>query len=186
MKQYFNLFDFTQKVNYKTEVLAGLTVAMTMIPESLSFAILAGFPPLVGLYAAFIMGLVTAIFGGRPGLVSGGAGATVIVLIALMKSNGLEYVFAAVALAGILQILVGLFKLGKFIRLVPQPVMFGFVNGLAIIIFMSQLEQFKTVVNGESVWLSGSPLYIMAGLVLVNHCYRFIFSKNHQSSTCFT
>ncbi|MEZ7504311.1 SulP family inorganic anion transporter [Flavobacterium sp. Arc2] len=165
MKQYFNLFDFTQKVNYRTEVLAGLTVAMTMIPESLSFAILAGFPPLVGLYAAFIMGLVTAIFGGRPGMVSGGAGATVIVLIALMKSNGLEYVFAAVALAGVIQILIGLFKLGKFIRLVPQPVMFGFVNGLAIIIFMSQLEQFKTVVNGESVWLSGSPMYIMLGLV---------------------
>jgi SulP family sulfate permease len=136
MKQYFNLFD-----------------------------ILAGFPPLVGLYAAFIMGLVTAIFGGRPGMVSGGAGATVIVLIALMKSNGLEYVFAAVALAGVIQILIGLFKLGKFIRLVPQPVMFGFVNGLAIIIFMSQLEQFKTVVNGESVWLSGSPMFIMLALV---------------------
>ncbi len=165
MKQYFNLFDFTQKVNYRTEILAGLTVAMTMIPESLSFAILAGFPPLVGLYAAFIMGLVTAIFGGRPGLVSGGAGATVIVLVALMKSHGLEYVFAAVALAGVFQILVGLFKLGKFIRLVPQPVMYGFVNGLAVIIFMSQLEQFKTMVNGESVWLSGMPLYIMAGLV---------------------
>ena len=99
MKNYFNLFDFSQKVNYKTEILAGLTVAMTMIPESLSFAILAGFPPLAGLYAAFIMGLVTAIFGGKPGLVSGGAGATVIVLIALMKSNGIEYVFAAVALS---------------------------------------------------------------------------------------
>lgn len=165
MKQYFNLFDFSQKVNYKTEILAGLTVAMTMIPESLSFAILAGFPPLVGLYAAFIMGLVTAIFGGRPGLVSGGAGATVIVLIALMKSHGLDYVFAAVALAGAIQILIGLFKLGKFIRLVPQPVMFGFVNGLAVVIFMSQLEQFKTIVNGESVWLSGSPLYVMLGLV---------------------
>ncbi|GEC72866.1 sulfate permease, SulP family [Flavobacterium flevense] len=165
MKPYFTLFDFSQKVNYKTEILAGLTVAMTMIPESLSFAILAGFPPLVGLYAAFIMGLVTAIFGGRPGLVSGGAGATVIVLIALMKSHGLDYVFAAVALAGVIQILIGLFKLGKFIRLVPQPVMFGFVNGLAVIIFMSQLEQFKTIVNGESIWLSGSPLYIMIGLV---------------------
>ncbi|WP_291101409.1 MULTISPECIES: SulP family inorganic anion transporter [unclassified Flavobacterium] len=165
MKKIFNLFDFSQKVNYKTEVLAGLTVAMTMIPESLSFAILAGFPPLMGLYAAFIAGLVTAIFGGRPGMVSGGAGATVIVLIALMKSNGLEYVFAAVALAGVLQILVGVFKLGKFIRLVPHPVMFGFVNGLAIIIFMAQLEQFKTILNNESVWLSGSPMYIMASLV---------------------
>ena len=165
MKKIFNLFDFSQKVNYRTEILAGITVAMTMIPESLSFAILAGFPPLVGLYGAFIMGLVTAILGGRPGLISGGAGATVIVLIALMKSDGLEFVFAAVALAGVLQILVGVFKLGKFIRLVPQPVMFGFVNGLAVIIFMSQLDQFKTVVNGQQIWLTGSPMYIMLGLV---------------------
>ena len=167
MKKVFNLFDFSQKVNFRTEILAGLTVAMTMIPESLSFAILAGFPPLMGLYAAFIAGLVTAIFGGRPGMISGGAGATVIVLIALMKSHGLEFVFAAVILAGILQIVVGIFKLGKFIRLVPQPVMFGFVNGLAIIIFMSQLEQFKTIVNGKMTWLSGNPLYIMLGLVLL-------------------
>ncbi len=165
MKKVFNLFDLSQKVNYKTEILAGITVAMTMIPESLSFAIVAGFPPLMGLYASFIAGLVTAIFGGRPGMISGGAGATVIVLIALMKSNGLEYVFAAVALAGIIQILVGVFKLGKFIRLVPQPVMFGFVNGLAIIIFMSQIEQLKAVVNGQTVWLSGSPLFIMLGLI---------------------
>lgn len=156
------LFDFSQKVNYKNEILAGLTVAMTMIPESLSFAILAGFPPLVGLYAAFIMGLVTAVLGGRPGLVSGGAGATVITLIALMKSHGMEYVFAAVALAGVIQILVGVFKFGKFIRLVPQPVMYGFVNGLAVVIFMSQLEQLK---GADGSWLSGSPLYIMLGLI---------------------
>lgn len=164
MKKVLNLFDFKQKVNYKTEILAGLTVAMTMIPESLSFAILADFPPLVGLYAAFIMGLITAIFGGRPGMVSGGAGATVVVLIALMQSHGLEYVFGAVAIAGVIQILVGLFKLGKFIRLVPQPVMFGFVNGLAVIIFMSQLEQFKIKMNGEYTWLTGTPFLIMAGL----------------------
>ncbi|UFK98167.1 SulP family inorganic anion transporter [Kaistella faecalis] len=165
MKAVLNLFDFSQKVNYRTEILAGLTVAMTMIPESLSFAILAGFPPLVGLYGAFIMGLVTAVFGGRPGLISGGAGATVIVLIALMKSHGLEYVFGAIALAGVLQIGVGLLKLGKFIRLVPQPVMFGFVNGLAIVIFMSQLEQFKMTVNGNTEWLTGTPFLIMAVLV---------------------
>ncbi|TDG35941.1 SulP family inorganic anion transporter [Pedobacter changchengzhani] len=167
MKAYLNLFDFKQKINYKTEILAGLTVAMTMMPESLSFAILGGFHPLTGLYAAFIMGIVTSIFGGRPGLISGGAGATVVVLIALMKSNGIEYVFAAVALAGVIQILVGLFKLGKFIRLVPQPVMFGFVNGLAVIIFMAQLQQFKTVVNGQVQWLSGNPLFIMLGLVVL-------------------
>ncbi len=165
MKVYFNLFDFKQKVNYKNEILAGLTVAMTMMPESLSFAILAGFPPLVGLYAAFIMGLITSIFGGRPGLISGGAGAVVVVLIALMKSHGIEYVFGAIVLAGIFQILVGLFKLGKFIRLVPQPVMYGFVNGLAVIIFMAQLEQFKTNSKGVTHWLTGTPMLIMAGLV---------------------
>ena len=177
MKKVFNLFDFSQKVNFRTEILAGLTVAMTMIPESLSFAILADFPPLMGLYAAFIAGLVTAVFGGRPGMISGGAGATVIVLIALMKSNGLEYVFAAVALAGVIQILIGLFKLGKFIRLVPQPVMFGFVNGLAVIIFMSQLEQFKKVVNGQVEWLTGNPLLIMAGLVALTIGIIVIFPR---------
>ena len=177
MQKVLNLFDFKQKIDYKTEVLAGLTVAMTMIPESLSFAILAGFPPLVGLYGAFIMGIITAIFGGRPGLISGGAGATVIVLIALMNSHGLEYVFAAVAMAGIIQIIVGILKLGKFIRLVPQPVMFGFVNGLAVIIFMSQLEQFKTIVNGQSELLSGSALYIIAGLVALTIAIILLFPK---------
>ncbi|MFD1604053.1 SulP family inorganic anion transporter [Flavobacterium artemisiae] len=177
MKKALQLFDFTQKVNYKNEILAGLTVAMTMIPESLSFAILAGFPPLAGLYAAFIAGLVTAIFGGRPGMISGGAGATVIVLIALMKSHGIEYVFAAVALGGIVQILIGLFKLGKFIRLVPQPVMYGFVNGLAVVIFMSQLEQFKTMINGQTSWLQGTPLYIMLGLVLLTVGIVLVFPK---------
>lgn len=177
MKPYLRLFDFSQKVDYKIEILAGLTVAMTMIPESLSFAILAGFPPLSGLYAAFIMGLVASVLGGRPGLISGGAGATVIVLIALMQSHGIEYVFAAVALAGVLQILVGLFKLGKFIRLVPQPVMFGFVNGLAVVIFMAQLEQFQTVTNGEAAWLSGNPLYIMAGLVALTIGIVFLWPR---------
>jgi len=177
MPSLLNLFDFSQKINYKTEILAGLTVAMTMIPESLSFAILAGFPPLAGLYAAFIMGLVTAIFGGRPGMVSGGAGATVIVLIALMQSHGIEYVFAAVALAGVFQIMVGIFKWGKFIRLVPQPVMYGFVNGLAVVIFMSQLEQFKAVVNGEVTWLSGTALHIMLGLVTLTIAIVLIFPK---------
>jgi len=171
---YLNLFDFKQKVDYKNEILAGLTVAMTMIPESLSFAILAGFSPLTGLYAAFIMGLVTAVLGGRPGMVSGGAGATVVVLIALMQSHGIEYVFAAVMLAGLIQILVGVFRLGKFIKLVPQPVMYGFVNGLAIIIFTAQLQQFK-LAGGE--WLSGSPLYIMLGLVLLTIAIVFFFPK---------
>lgn len=171
------LFNFKQKVDYKIEILAGLTVAMTMIPESLSFAILAKFPPLVGLYGAFIMGLVTAILGGRPGLISGGAGATVVVLITLMNSHGIEYVFGAIILAGVFQLLVGLFKLGKFIRLVPQPVMYGFVNGLAVIIFMAQLEQFKTVVAGDTVWLSGSSLYWMIGLVALTIAIIYVFPK---------
>jgi len=167
MKKHLNLFDFSQKVNYKNEILAGLTVAMTMIPESLMFAILAGFSPLVGLYGAFIMGLVTSIFGGRPGLISGGAGATVVVIMALMiRANGLEYVFAAIVLAGLIQLIVGFLKLGKFIRLVPQPVMFGFVNGLAIIIFMAQMDQFKAGVGDAAAWITGPTMYVMLGLVL--------------------
>ncbi len=177
MTKVFNLFDFSQKVNYKNEILSGFTVAMTMIPESLSFAILAGFPPLVGLYAAFIAGLVTAVFGGRPGMVSGGAGATVIVVMALMKSNGIDYVFAAVALAGVFQLLVGIFRWAKFIRLVPQPVMYGFVNGLAVVIFMSQLTQFKTIVNGQETWLQGTPLYTMLGLVALTVAIVIIVPK---------
>lgn len=177
MKLDLNLFDFSAKINYRNEILAGLTVAMTMIPESLSFAILAGFPPLVGLYAAFIAGLITAVFGGRPGMVSGGAGATVVVLIALMRSNGLEYVFAAVALAGVFQILIGVFKFSKFIRLVPQPVMYGFVNGLAIIIFMSQLEQFKVISEGGISWLQGESLFIMLCLVALTIVIVLTFPK---------
>ena len=177
MKAYLNLFDFKQKVNYKTEVLAGLTVAMTMIPESLSFAILAGLSPLTGLYAAFLMGLITAVLGGRPGMVSGGAGATVVVLIALMQSHGVEYVFAAVALAGIFQLSVGIFKLGKFIRLVPQPVMYGFVNGLAAIIFMAQIQQFRVTTSTGTEWLSGPALWTMMGLVAVTIVIVLLFPK---------
>lgn len=177
MRAFLQLFDFKQKVNYKTEMLAGLTVAMTMIPESLSFAILAGFSPLTGLYAAFIMGLITAVLGGRPGMVSGGAGATVVVLIALMQSYGIEYVFAAVLLAGIIQLLVGFFKLGKFIRLVPQPVMYGFVNGLAIIIFLSQLRQFTVSTATGYSWLAGSALYTMLALVAVTIAIVMLFPK---------
>ncbi|MGF7230054.1 SulP family inorganic anion transporter [Arachidicoccus sp.] len=177
MKLLPNLFDFNQKIKYRTEVLAGFTVAMTMIPESLSFAILAGFPPLTGLYAAFIMGLVTAIFGGRRGLVSGGAGSTVIVLIALMKLHGLEYVFAAVAIAGILQIIIGVFKLGKFIRLVPQSVMYGFVNGLAVVIFLAQMHQFKIGEGPAATWMSGAHLYTMVGLVILSIAIMVLLPK---------
>ena len=164
-KSYLRLFDFKQKVDYKIELLAGLTVALALIPEAVAFSMIAGLPPLVGLYAAFVMGLITSIFGGRPGMISGATGAVAVVIAALAISHGIEYVFATVVLAGMIQILVGVLKLGKLIRLVPHPVMFGFVNGLAIIIFMSQLDQFKTLVNGEKVWLNGDPLYLMLGLV---------------------
>lgn len=178
MKTTTALFDFSKKINYKNELLAGFTVAMTMIPESLSFAILAGLSPLTGLYAAFMMGLVTAVFGGRPGMVSGGAGATIVVLIALIKTHGVEYLFATVILAGIFQMLVGIFKWGKFVRLIPQPVMYGFLNGLAVIIFMAQVEQFKIVnENGVTGWLQGTTLYIMSGLTLLTIAIVYFFPK---------
>ncbi|MFY7846760.1 SulP family inorganic anion transporter, partial [Chryseobacterium gambrini] len=178
MENSLKLFDFSQKINFKNELLAGFTVAMTMIPESLSFAILAGLSPLTGLYAAFMMGLVTAIFGGRPGMVSGGAGATIVVLIALIKIHGVEYLFATVALAGVFQMLVGIFRLGKFVRLIPQPVMYGFLNGLAVIIFMAQVEQFKiTDANGVVTWLQGSSLYIMSGLTALTIAIVYFFPK---------
>jgi len=167
MNKFFNLFDFSQKVNYKTEILAGFTVALALIPEAVAFAIIAGLSPLTGLYAAFVMGLITAIFGGRPGMISGATGAVAVVLVALSISHGPEYIFATVILAGILQILAGILRLGKLIRMVPQSVIFGFVNGLAIIIFMSQLGQFKSVNEaGELVWMTGESLYILIGLVL--------------------
>lgn len=177
MKNTIALFDFSKKINYKNELLAGFTVAMTMIPESLSFAILAGLSPLTGLYAAFMMGLVTAIFGGRPGMVSGGAGATIVVLIALIKTHGVEYLFATVILAGLFQMLVGIFRWGKFVRLIPQPVMYGFLNGLAVIIFMAQVEQFKLTQNGVTQWLHGTTLYVMLGLTLLTIAIVYFFPK---------
>ncbi len=164
MKKYFNLFDLSQKVDYKTEVLSGLTVALALVPEAVAFALIAGLSPLTGLYAAFVVGLVTSIFGGRPGMISGATGAIAVVIVALAKSHGVEYVFATVILAGIIQMSAGFLRLGKLIRLVPHPVIFGFVNGLAIIIFMSQLDQFKDV-SGN--WLTGSALYVLLGLVLL-------------------
>ncbi len=168
MKKYFNLFDFQQKVDYKTEVLSGLTVAMALVPEAVAFSMIAGLSPLAGLYAAFSMGLITSIFGGRPGMISGATGAVAVVIVALAKTHGIEYVFAAVVLAGIIQMAAGFLRLGKFIRLVPHPVMYGFVNGLAIVIFMSQIDQFKTKgADGVLQWMTGMPLLIMSGLVLL-------------------
>lgn len=164
MKKQLNLFDLKQKVDYKNEILSGLTVALALVPEAVAFALIAGLSPLTGLYAAFVMGLVTSIFGGRPGMISGATGAVAVVIVVLAKSHGVEYVFATVVLAGIIQMSAGFLKLGKLIRLVPHPVIFGFVNGLAIIIFMSQLAQFK---DPSGNWLSGNPLYILLGLVLL-------------------
>jgi sulfate permease, SulP family len=164
MMKFINLFDLSQKVDYKTEVLSGLTVALALVPEAVAFAMIAGLSPLTGLYAAFMMGLVTSIFGGRPGMISGATGAVAVVIVSLVKSHGVEYVFATVILAGIIQMAAGFLKLGKLIRLVPHPAIFGFVNGLAIIIFMSQLDQFKDV-SGN--WLTGSNLYVLLGLVLL-------------------
>src|SRR6056297_1476524 len=126
MQKIFNLFDFSQKVNYKTEVLAGLTVALALIPEAVAFAMMAGLSPLTGLYAAFVMGLVTAVLGGRPGMISGATGAVAIVILSLAVSHGIEYVLATAILAGIIQIAAGWLRLGKLMRLVPHPVIFGF------------------------------------------------------------
>ena len=162
MKKYLRLFDFTYTFSYKTEILSGITVALALVPEAVAFALIAGLSPLTGLYAAVVMALITSVFGGRPGMISGATGAVAVVLVSLVQSHGVEYVFAAVVLAGLIQILFGLLRLGKFIRLVPHPVIFGFVNGLAIIIFMSQLAQFK---DASGNWLEGSALYLLLGLV---------------------
>ena len=144
---------------FRIEVLAGLTVALALVPEAIAFAFVAGVPPLSGLYAAFIVGLITALFGGRPGMISGATGALAVVMVALVADHGVQYLFATVILMGILQLSAGVFKLGKFIRMVPQSVMLGFVNGLAIVIGISQLSQFKTINSlGESIWISGDTL----------------------------
>ena len=153
----------------KNEVLSGLTVALALVPEAVAFALIATVHPLVGLYAAFIMGLVTAVFGGRPGMISGATGATAVVMVSLVVSHGVEYLFWAVILAGLLQVVFGLFKLGKFIRLVPHPVFIGFVNGLALVIFLAQLAHFKVenATTGEMEWMHGQALMIMIGLLVL-------------------
>ncbi|EBA13265.1 SulP family inorganic anion transporter [Roseobacter sp. CCS2] len=160
---------------WRVEILSGLTVALALVPEAVAFAFVAGVEPLVGLYAAFIVGLITAVFGGRPGMISGATGALAVVMVSLVAVHGVEYLFATVVLMGLIQIFVGIMRWGKFIRLVPHPVMLGFVNGLAIVIFLAQLGQFQVpgsaeggghgMANGE--WLSGAPLYLMLGLVVV-------------------
>ncbi len=162
----------------KTEVLAGLTVALAMVPEAVAFSFVAGVHPLVGLYAAFIVGLVTALIGGRPGMISGATGALAVVMVSLVAAHGVEYLFATVLLMGIMQILAGVFHLGKFIRLVPHPVMLGFVNGLAIIIFLAQLTQFQVPgADGTKEWMSGMPLMTMLGLVALTMAIIWLMPK---------
>lgn len=161
----------------KTEILSGLTVALALVPEAVAFAIVADVPPLVGLHAAFIVGLVTALFGGRPGMISGATGALAVVMVSLVAQHGIEYLFAAVLLMGILQILAGIFRLGKFIRMVPHPVMIGFVNGLAIVIFLAQFEQFKVDINGTKEWVSGLQLTLMCVLIVATMAIIHFFPK---------
>ena len=169
----------------RTELLSGLTVALALIPEAVAFAFVAGVHPLVGLYAAFLVGLVTAVLGGRPGMISGATGALAVVMVALVAEHGVEYLFATVVLMGILQIIAGVMQWGKFIRLVPHPVMLGFVNGLAIVIFLAQLTQFKVPGTAEvsghgssgGQWLSGSSLYLMLALVVLTMFVIYIMPR---------
>lgn len=181
--------DFIRKraKNAKNDILSGLTVALALVPEAVAFAFVAGVDPLVGLYAAFMIGLITSVFGGRPGMISGATGALAVVMVTLVaKGNemgapadnlGLYYLFATVILMGIIQISAGIFKLGKFVRLIPLPVMMGFVNGLAIVIFLSQLGMFKVFENGTKVWMQGSQLWIMIGLVALTMAIMFLLPK---------
>lgn len=164
------MFQLVSKAsaNARVDILSGLTVALALVPEAVAFAFVAGVHPLVGLYAAFMVGLITAVFGGRPGMISGATGALAVVMVALVADHGVEYLFATVVLMGILQFVAGALHLGKFIRLVPHPVMLGFVNGLAIVIFLAQMGQFKFEdAQGVLQWMTGEPLYLMLGLVLV-------------------
>lgn len=151
----------------RIEVLSGLTVALALVPEAVAFSFVAGVDPLVGLYAAFIVGLITSLFGGRPGMISGATGALAVVMVALVAQHGVQYLFATVVLMGLIQIAIGIMRWGKFIRMVPHPVMLGFVNGLAIVIFLAQLEQFKVSDGaGGHMWMSGTSLWVTLLLVV--------------------
>ncbi len=181
--------EFIRKrtVNAKNDILSGATVALALVPEAVAFAFVAGVDPLVGLYAAFMIGIITAIFGGRPGMISGATGALAVVMVSLVAEGnafgaegdnlGLYYLFATVILMGFIQMLAGVLKLGKFVRLIPHPVMMGFVNGLAIVIFLSQLNMFKTHENGELNWMQGTQLFTMMGLVALTMAIMFGLPK---------
>ena len=162
----FKIITENSTANIKNDVLSGLTVALALVPEAVAFAILAHLPAITGLYAAFTIGLIAAMIGGRPGMISGATGAIAVVVGSLVLQHGAEYLFAAVVVMGVIQILFGVLKLGKFIRLVPHPVFLGFVNGLAMVIFLAQLEHFKIELpDGTKEWITGSTLYIMLALI---------------------
>ncbi len=166
------------RVCFKNEILSGLTVALALVPEAVAFAFVAGVEPLVGLYAAFMVGLLAAIFGGRPGMISGATGAMAVVMVALVAEHGVEYLFAAVVLTGLFQMGTGVLRLGKFIRIVPHPVMLGFVNGLAIVIFLAQLQHFQVASpEGTKEWLSGEPLVVFAGLVILTMLIIYVLPR---------
>lgn len=171
---FFNACPNYTPARVKLCILSGLTVALALVPEAIAFAFVAHVHPLTGLYAAFMVGLITAVFGGRPGMISGAAGALAVVMVALVVQHGVEYLFATVVLMGLLQIAFGLFKLGKFIRMVPFPVMLGFVNGLAIVIFLAQLSHFK---NPAGDWMSGLPLWTMLGLIALTMAIIYLLPK---------
>ena len=161
-----------------TDTLAGLTVSLALVPEAIAFAFVAGVAPLVGLYAAFIVGLVTAVLGGRPGMISGATGALAVVMVSLVSQHGAEYLFATVVLMGILQLIAGALRWGKFIRMIPHPVMLGFVNGLAIVIGLAQLEQFKIIDgDGTKTWMEGSLLYTTLALIALTMALIWITPK---------
>jgi SulP family sulfate permease len=170
--------QFSKAARIRVEVLAGLTVSLALVPEAVAFAFVAGVGPLVGLYAAFIVGLVTSVTGGRPGMISGATGALAVVMVVLVKEHGIEYLFLTVILMGIIQMAVGALKQGRLIRMVPYPVMLGFVNGLAIVIFLAQLESFKVEgPNGTESWLPGNDLAIMLGLIGVTMAVIYLIPK---------
>jgi len=159
---------YRKAISMKADLLSGLTVALALVPEAVAFAFVAGVNPLTGLYAAFMVGLITAAIGGRPGMISGATGALAVVMVSLVADWGVQYLFATVVLMGILQVLAGILKLGKYIRMVPHQVMLGFVNGLAIVIFLAQLSQFKIKTpDGGLAWMGGTQLYLMLGLVVL-------------------
>ena len=163
---------------FRIEVLAGLTVALALVPEAIAFAFVAGVAPLSGLYAAFIVGIITALIGGRPGMISGATGALAVVMVSLVADHGAQYLFATVILMGVIQLIAGIFKLGKFIRMVPQPVMLGFVNGLAIVIGISQISQFRTINSiGDSVWITGNTLFYSVGFIILTMLVIWLLPK---------